>query len=202
MSGGTLQIKKLICLTCRPWGMDFVMTRTFTPLFLSDSGLQQLKVGFWYPARDWGRVTAARALNPNHQTSDQWQGPGSSALQRRIPTKMQSRETSTVFIRGEKVQYMRTDTWEDSERESLWVAPSWQFELLLWGISSGFPLAVILIWLVLRLYLVYLRSLPYVHVHLLAKMDSSKETYRHLTSLTMKWRPLPLWPPRSLSVHM
>ena len=28
-----------------------------------------------------------------------------------------------------------------SERESCWVAPFWQFELLLWSISSGFPLA-------------------------------------------------------------
>ena len=26
-------------------------------------------------------------------------------------------------------------------RESHWVAPLWQFELPLWGISSGFPLA-------------------------------------------------------------
>ena len=50
-----------------------------------------------------------------------------------------------------------------------------QFESLSWGISSGFPLTDLC--LVLSLYLVYLRVLPCVHVHLLANMDSSEEAY-------------------------
>ena len=41
----------------------------------------------------------------------------------------------------------------------------------------GFLWLIILLFLVLSLYLVYLRVLPCVHVHLLAKLDSSKEAY-------------------------
>ena len=37
----------------------------------------------------------------------------------------------------------------------------------------------------------YLRVLPCVCAHLLAKMDSSEEAYGYLTSLTMRWRPPP-----------
>ena len=36
---------------------------------------------------------------------------------------------------------MWIDTWGNIQRESPWVAPSWQFELVLWDISFGFPLA-------------------------------------------------------------
>ena len=46
-----------------------------------------------------------------------------------------------------------------------------------WGISSGFPLPIILICLVLSPCLVYLRILPCVHVHLLAKMGSTEGAY-------------------------
>lgn len=41
----------------------------------------------------------------------------------------------------------------------------------------GFLWSIILLCLVLSQYLVYLRVLPHVHVHLLAKKDSSKEAY-------------------------
>ena len=41
----------------------------------------------------------------------------------------------------------------------------------------GFLWPIILLCLVLSPYLVYLRVLPCVHVHLLAKMDSSEEAY-------------------------
>ena len=54
------------------------------------------------------------------------------ALQKRIPTKMESSETrkrSTVRV-GRHMGGL-------GER----VTPSWQFESLLWGIPSGFPLA-------------------------------------------------------------
>ena len=37
---------------------------------------------------------------------------------------------------------------------------------------------IILLSLVLSLYVVYLKVLPCAHMHLSAKMDSSKETYR------------------------
>ena len=46
-----------------------------------------------------------------------------------------------------------------------------------WGMSFRFPLAIILLCLILSLYLVYVRVLPCVHVHLLAKIDSIKDVY-------------------------
>ena len=53
----------------------------------------------------------------------------------------------------------------------------WQFESLIWGISSGFLWPVIFLCLVLSPYLVYLRVLPYGCAHLLAKMDFSEEGF-------------------------
>ena len=45
-----------------------------------------------------------------------------------------------LFIKRKKrVQYLWIDTWVDSE--GLWVAPLWQFEFLLWNISSWYSLA-------------------------------------------------------------
>ena len=35
-------------------------------LILSGLSLQQLEEGLWFLARDWGQVSAVRALNPNH----------------------------------------------------------------------------------------------------------------------------------------
>ena len=62
-------------------------------------------------------------------------GPGPSALQKRFSTKTESSEASKAFIKGEMVQ----DT--GILRERVRVAPSWQFELLLWDISFHFSLA-------------------------------------------------------------
>ena len=62
-------------------------------------------------------------------------GPGPTALQKRISRKTESSEASKVFIKGEKVQYATGVL-----RERVRVAPSWQFELLLWGTYSRFPL--------------------------------------------------------------
>ena len=49
--------------------------------------------GYQFQARNWGRIYEVRALNLSQETSGQWQGPGFSALQKRIPTKMGSTET-------------------------------------------------------------------------------------------------------------
>ena len=59
---------------------------------------------------------------------DQQQGPGSFALQKKIPKEMGSSETSEVFIRRNRVQYVWIGTWVDLER-------------VLWAISSEFPVA-------------------------------------------------------------
>ena len=45
------------------------------------------------------------------------------------------------LLRSKIVQSVWKDTRVLSGRESCWVAPSWQLESLLWGISSRFPLA-------------------------------------------------------------
>ena len=60
--------------------------------------------------------------------------------------------------------------------------PSWQFELLIWDISSGFPLATYITLPSSESYLVYLRVLlcVCVCVCVLAKMDSSEEAYMQL----------------------
>ena len=46
-------------------------------------------------------------------------GPGPSAMHKRIPTKMESSEASTLFIKRKRVQYVWIGTWADSEREYL-----------------------------------------------------------------------------------
>ena len=67
-------------------------------------------------------------------------GPGPSSLQKRISTKMKSSEASKVFIKGGK-STVHLCVQSYSEREGVRAAPSWQFELLLWGTCSRFPLA-------------------------------------------------------------
>jgi len=102
-------------------------------------GLQQLGVGFGFPARDWAGSPQWKhgILATGPGVIDK--GPGPSALQKRISTKTKSSEASKVFIKRKRVQYVRVGTPGNSEGESL-VTPSWQFELLLWGISFRFPL--------------------------------------------------------------
>ena len=99
-----------------------------------------LKQGFSLPARDWGwvmwwehQILAARPMVSNKVLA-LW------LCIKRIPTKTESSETSKVFIRRKKVQYLWRNTQEDSQ-ESPWVVPKWQWKLLIWGISSSFPLA-------------------------------------------------------------
>ena len=73
-------------------------------------------------------------------------GPSLLALQK-ISTKIQKIVKHVKYLlRGKRVQYMWTDT--SRLRNSPWVALSWQFELILWGISYGFPLASRFDWLV------------------------------------------------------
>ena len=62
-----------------------------------------------------------------------------------------------------------------SERERVRVAPSWQFELLLWGTYSRFPLANHFDSLGSQSVLVYLWILPYVRTYLSAKVDFTEK---------------------------
>ena len=95
--------------------------------------------GAWVPSHRLGFVAAMRASDPSHYISGHWQGP--SALQKRIPTKMESGKTSKVFIKRKKnTVHVDRPIGRLRERVSHWVTPLWQFEFLLWGISYGFPL--------------------------------------------------------------
>ena len=87
---------------------------------------------------------------------------------------MESSETSKVFIRRKRVQYVWTDIQVDCERES---HPHGSLNHLYGTFLLGFLWPIILICLVQSLYLVHLRILPCAHTHLLAKMDSSEEAY-------------------------
>ena len=69
---------------------------------------------------------------------------------------------------------MWIDTRADSEKES---HPRGSLNHLYGAFLLGFLWPIILLCLVLSSYLVYLRVLPCMRVHLLAKMDSSKEAY-------------------------
>ena len=67
---------------------------------------------------------------------------------------------------------MWKDTRADTERES---RPRDSLNHLYGAFLPGFLWLIILLCLVLSPYLVYLRVLPCVRVHLLARMDSSEE---------------------------
>ena len=69
---------------------------------------------------------------------------------------------------------MWIDTRADSEKES---CPRGSLNHLYEAFLPGFLWPIILHCLVLSPYLVYLRVLPCVRTHLLAKVDSSKEAY-------------------------
>ena len=63
-------------------------------LILGGLSLQWLEAGLWLPARDRGQVTRMRALNPTSRPVVSDKSPSLSSLQKRIPTKMESSETS------------------------------------------------------------------------------------------------------------
>ena len=103
--------------------------------------------------------------------------PGFSALQKRIPTRMESSEASTVFIRRRKSAVCVDRQWQ-AQGET--VAESHSHSSLDYFngmFLPGFLWPIILICLVHSLYLVYLRILLCNRMCLLAKMDSSAEGY-------------------------
>ena len=75
---------------------------------------------------------------------------------------------------GGKIVHLNSTTHTDEHKDS--VQPLWWFKSLLWGGSSQFPLAGHLASPGSE-FLVYLRVLPCVCMHLTAKTDSSTEAY-------------------------
>ena len=106
---------------------------------ISDSlGLRQRGAVLGLPARDWAgwwwrkrQILATRLVIID-------KSPGPLALPKRIPTKTGSGETSKVFIKRKRAQCVWLGPQANSELLSRALG---QFELLLWGISSAFPLA-------------------------------------------------------------
>ena len=96
------------------------------------------------------------------------------ALQKRIPTKTKSSETSEVFIRRTKSTVCvdrHTGRFKERVPES---HPCSSLDYFYGVFLPGFVWSSILICLVHSPYLVYLRILPGVCVHLLAKMDPTE----------------------------
>ena len=137
-------------------------------------GLQQLGVGFGFPARDWAgsQQWEHQVLATGPGVSDK--GPGPSALWKRISTKTKSSEASKVFIKRKRVQYVWVGTPGDSEGES-WSPPSGSLNYSYGVFLPGFLWLVNLICLVHSPYLVYLKILPCVLTHLLAKTDFTEK---------------------------
>ena len=104
---------------------------------LGGLSLRNLGAELGFPARDWAgwwwrkrQILATRLVIID-------KSPGPLALPKRIPTKTGSGETSKVFIKRKRAQCVWLGPQANSELLSRALG---QFELLLWGISSGFPL--------------------------------------------------------------
>jgi len=104
---------------------------------------------------------------------DSDQGPGPSPLQKRIPTKVESSETSKVFIKRKK-----STECVDRHPGRLRVPelhPHGSLNYFYGLFLMDFPLANHLICLVHSPHLIALGIFPCVCMHLLAKMDFTEE---------------------------
>ena len=105
---------------------------------------------------------------------DSDEGPGPLAWQNRIPTKVESSETSKVFIKRKKVVCV------DRHTGRLGVPalhPRGSLNYVYGVFQMGFPLTSRLICLVHSPHLVDLRILPCVHMCLLTKTDFTEKVY-------------------------
>ena len=76
-----------------------VLSCLFQFLVVLTSGVlseQHPEAGLRFPAGDWGQV-GGRPPDLSQWTGGQWQNPGPSALQKRVPTKMESSETRYLW---------------------------------------------------------------------------------------------------------
>lgn len=91
--------------------------------------------GVWVPSQRWRLVAAVKAPVPRPVVSDE--GPGHSALQRRISTETESREASQVWIRRKESTYRPCGQTQGRPPAT----PSRRAESLSRGPSSRVPLA-------------------------------------------------------------
>ena len=138
---------------------------------------QWLEAGFRFPGQRLksGRGNESTESRPlDHQGLVASDKPWPSALQKmNFYKEAESSETSKLFI-GRKRVCVGRHMGELRERES---CPRGSLNHLYGAFLPGFLWPITLLCLALSLYLVYLRVLPCVRVHVLAKMDSSKEAY-------------------------
>ena len=115
--------------------------------------------------------TSRGGENTRFQSLEQWWVTRALALQlcrKEFPQRQKVTKQVKYVLKG-----IHVDRHTGRLRERPWVAPSRHFRSLTWGISPGFTLAILMC-PIHSSYVVYLRTLPCVHMHLLAKMDLKK----------------------------
>lgn len=146
--------------------------------------------GVWVPSQRWRLVAAVKAPVPRPVVSDE--GPGHSALQRRMFTETESREASQVCIRR-KDSTVRVDRRRGVPKPR----PRGGLSPFPGALLPGFLRPVILVRPVPSPRLVHLGILPPVRTHLSAKMDFTEQRMGR----EHPWTGSP-WPPRSFSARM
>ena len=144
-----------------------------------------LGAGFGFPAGSWAgsRWWEHRILASRPVVSDK--GPGLWLRRKEFPQRPRSVKQVNCLLGGKSVWYVWTDTRADSGWESHWAAPLWQFGLLLWDISSRFPLADHADLPGSQPVFGISRIFPCVCTHFLAKMDLTEKACGEGTSLDM-----------------
>ena len=140
-------------------------------MILGGLSLQQLQAGFRFPGQRLKSGLGSESVE-SQPLDHQGQWPVTRSLARRLCRnefpEMKSSETSKVFIRRKKGTYEQTHM--GGLRESR-VVCSQQFTSLVWGISSGFPLANYLALPGSESVTGLSQGPPMCALHLLAKME-------------------------------
>ena len=134
------------------------------------------EAGLGFPGRDWGQVMGVKVqdLSPRPVVSDKGLGP--SALQKRIFTKMESSEAS-IYWEGKKCS-TRGQTHRRTQRQRVTEShPCGNLNSFYGTFLLGFLWPSVLICLVHSSYLVYLRILLCVRMHLLVKIGPIAKTW-------------------------
>ena len=139
----------------------------YNPSVLS---LQWLEAGLGFPAG--GKSTKSWPLHQRSVT----RALALRLCRKEFPQRQKAVKPMKYLLRRKRVQNVWKDTWAGSDRDSRWVTPSWQSELLVWGISYGFPSQSFgFAWFTVHIWYIWIR--PCVPTHLLAKMDPAKEAH-------------------------
>ena len=154
--------------------LDFSNSRVLAPnTILGGLGLRLLRAGLRFPGQRLrlGHSRESTRCSP----LDQWSVLALQLCRWGIPTKMESGEASEVFTRKEKYSPCGQTLGQTQSCRGmlLWQWNSFYGAFLLVSLASHVDLPGLE-----SKFSLYLRILPYVglsHMHLLAKMDSTKE---------------------------